>query len=135
MAEIDKALTDFVRTEMTFAQVLELEILSGDKSGAVGRSPWSEHRTTAANAMHGGCLMALADSVGALVAVLNLPDGAGTSTIESKTNFFRPLTEGYANITATLLHAGRRTIVVQTDILADNGKMVTRTIQTQAVLT
>ena len=64
--------------------------------------------------MHGGCLMALADSVGAMCAFLNLPEGAGTSTIESKTNFFRALTAGNATITSTLVHAGRRTIVVQT---------------------
>jgi uncharacterized protein (TIGR00369 family) len=78
--------------------------------------------------------MALADSTGATVAVLNLPEGAGTSTIESKTNFFRPVTGGSVTITSTPLHVGRTTIVVQTDIAREDGKPVTRTTQTQAVI-
>ena len=70
-----------------------------------------------------------------MVAFFNLPEGAGgTSTIESKTNFFRAVTEGTITITATPLHAGRRTVVVQTDITRADGKLVTRTTQTQAVL-
>lgn len=126
-------LTALVRT-MPFMSGLDIEILSGDKNGAVGRAPWAADRTTFGDVLHGGYLMALADSVGALVAVLNLPEGAGTSTIESKTNFFRPLTSGDVNLTATLVHGGKTTIVVQTDITNDAGKLVTRTTQTQAVL-
>ena len=135
MSDIDEELTAMVRGGMTFAAELEIEILSGDKSTVVGRAPWSADRTTSGGAMHGGCLMALADTVGACCAVLNLPEGAWTSTIESKTNFFRPFLEGNATITASLVHAGRRTIVVQTDIVNADGKLITRTSQTQAVLT
>ena len=95
---------------------------------------WKPGRCTAGGTLHGGFLMAFADSVGAMCAGLNLPEGAGTSTIESKTNFLRGCTGGVITGVATPVHVGRRTIVVQTDISRDDGKLVSRTIQTQAVL-
>lgn len=78
--------------------------------------------------------MAFADTVGAVCAVANLPHGASTSTIESKTNFFRAVREGTVTATSLPLHVGRTTIVVQTDLTGDNGKPVARVTQTQAVL-
>ena len=85
--------------------------------------------------MHGGALMVLADSLGAVCAFLNLPDGASTSTIESKTNFFRGVREGRAAAVTVPLHVGRTTIVVQTDIRDGRGKRVALVTQTQAVIT
>jgi uncharacterized protein (TIGR00369 family) len=80
--------------------------------------------------------MALADSAGALCASLNLPEGAtGTATIESKTNFFRAVREGHVDATSRVLHSGRTTIVVETDVRDAAGKHVARVTQTQAVLT
>ena len=91
---------------------------------------------TSNGVLHGGVLMALADSAGAGVAMLNLPDGAiGTSTIESKTNLFRPVTEGTIVVTAAPVHVGRSTIVVQSDVTRADGKLASRTTQTQAVIT
>ena len=84
--------------------------------------------------LHGGALMSFADSLGALCAFLNLPAGALTSTIESKTNFFRPVTKGTVHGTTTPLHVGRTTIVVQTDLRDDAGKRVALVTQTQAVI-
>jgi len=78
--------------------------------------------------------MTLADSVGAVCAFLNVPTGASTSTIESKTNFFRGVRDGEVVGTARPLHVGRRTIVVQTDIRDAAGKRVALVTQTQAVL-
>jgi uncharacterized protein (TIGR00369 family) len=78
--------------------------------------------------------MTLADTLGAVCAFLNLPPGAGTSTIESKTNFFRGVRAGVAHGTTTPLHVGRTTIVVQTDVRDDDGKRVALVTQTQAVL-
>jgi uncharacterized protein (TIGR00369 family) len=89
---------------------------------------------TIAGALHGGALMTLADSLGAVCAFLNLPPGAMTSTIESKTNFFRGVREGRVHATSTPLHVGRTTIVVQTDLHDDRGKAVARVTQTQAVI-
>jgi uncharacterized protein (TIGR00369 family) len=79
--------------------------------------------------------MAMADSVGAVCAFFNLPDGATTSTIESKTNFFRGVREGAVHSTTRPLHVGRTTIVVQTDLTDDRGKRLAQITQTQAVLT
>jgi uncharacterized protein (TIGR00369 family) len=134
VTEIDVDLTRLAHQSMTFAAQLGLEILSGTPSAVVGRAAWRPDRLTAGGALHGGYLMAIADSMGGMCAFLNLPSGAGTSTIESKTNFMRGVTEGDVTITSVPVHVGRTTIVVQTDIVRADGKLVSRTIQTQAVL-
>ena len=85
--------------------------------------------------MHGGALMSVADTGGALCAFLNLPaDATGTATIESKTNFLGPIRGGYVHAISRTLHTGRRTIVVDTELYDDAGKLVARVTQTQAVL-
>ena len=90
---------------------------------------------TTAGALHGGVIMALADSAGGMCAFFNLPDGAkGTSTIESKTNFLGAVREGVVTATATPLHVGGTTIVVETDVTRADGQRVAKVIQTQVVL-
>lgn len=84
--------------------------------------------------VHGGALMALADTVGGTAAVLNLPAGAGTATIESKTNFFATGKSGVLRAEATPLHKGRSTTVWQTRVTDESGRLLSLTIQTQAVL-
>jgi len=91
-------------------------------------------RGTAGAVLHGGALMTLADTAGAVCAFLNLPVGASTSTLESKTNFFRAVRAGAVTAVARPLHAGRTTIVVQTDVFDDDGRRVAQTTQTQAIL-
>ena len=79
--------------------------------------------------------MGLADNVGGFCAFLNLPDGAnGTATIESKTNFFAPVRKGWVEAVSRPLHAGRSTIVVDTDLYDAGGRRVVRVTQTQAIL-
>jgi uncharacterized protein (TIGR00369 family) len=78
--------------------------------------------------------MALADTVGAVCAYLNLPEGAVTATVESKTNFFRGVRAGTLHATARPLHVGRSFIVVQTDLTDDSGRAIGQTTQTQAVI-
>jgi uncharacterized protein (TIGR00369 family) len=90
---------------------------------------------TSGGRVHGGTLMALADMVGATGAVLNLPPGAGTTTIESKTNFFAAGREGRLRAEGTPLHRGRRSQVWQTRVSDESGRLVSLTIQTQMVLT
>ncbi len=119
---------------MPFAHVLGMELTAAGPDEVAGRLAWREDLCTTAGVLHGGVLMSLADSVGALCAFLNLPEGATTSTIESKTNFFRGLREGTVHATARPVHVGRTTIVVQTDLVDDRGKRVTQTTQTQAVI-
>ena len=84
--------------------------------------------------LHGGALMALADTVGGTAAVLNLPHGASTATIESKTNFFAAGKSGVVRAEATPLHKGKSTTVWQTRVTDESGRLLSLTIQTQAVL-
>jgi uncharacterized protein (TIGR00369 family) len=96
---------------------------------------WSPDLCTTGGLLHGGVLMALADSAGGLCAFLNLPETAsGTSTIESKTNFLRGVRQGTATACARALHAGGMTIVVETEVRDDDGRLVAKVTQTQAVL-
>ena len=132
--EPDPELTTMLRSLMPFTDVLGLSAMKGDAGEVLVRGEWAADRCTAGGVLHGGYLMALADSSGAACAVFNLPDGATTSTIESKTNFFRPVTEGTVTLRSTPVHVGRTTIVVQTDVTRADGALVTRTTQTQAVL-
>jgi 1,4-dihydroxy-2-naphthoyl-CoA hydrolase len=91
--------------------------------------------TTVGGRLHGGTIMALADTVGATATFLNLPPGAATTTIESKTNFFAAGTAGVVRAEATPLHRGRRTQVWQTRVSDASGRLLAVTIQTQMVLT
>lgn len=119
---------------MPFAATVGIEVDSATPEAVTGRMPWAPERCTAGGILHGGALMTLADSIGAVCAFLNLPEGATTSTIESKTNFFRGVRQGTVHATATVLHAGRTTIVVQTALADDDGRLVAQVTQTQAVL-
>ena len=120
---------------MPFMRLCGIAIDAAAPGEVKGTLPWREDLCTTAGVIHGGALMTFADSLGATCAFLNLPAGATTSTIESKTNFFRPVTKGAAHGTTTPLHVGRTTIVVQTDIRDDAGKRVALVTQTQAVIT
>ena len=119
---------------MPFMQHLGIAVASATAGEVKGTMPWRNELCTTAAVVHGGALMAMADSLGAVCAFLNLPSGATTTTIESKTNFFRPVTQGTVHGTTTPLHVGRTTIVVQTDLRDDAGKRVALVTQTQAVI-
>src|SRR5262245_37964544 len=119
---------------MPLAGTLGIEVTEASAERVIGRLAWTPELTTVGGVMHGGALMTLADAVGAVCAFLNLPEGAQTSTIESKSNFFRAVRDGHVEATATPLHVGRSTIVVQTDIRDADGRRVALTTQTQAVI-
>jgi 1,4-dihydroxy-2-naphthoyl-CoA hydrolase len=119
---------------MPFAAGMGIELSGASAERVTGSMAWRPELCTTFGAMHGGAMMAMADSLGAVCAFLNLPAGATTSTIESKTNFFRGLREGALHATSAPLHVGRTTIVVQTDLHDDRGKHVARVTQTQAVI-
>lgn len=96
---------------------------------------WAETLCTGGGALHGGAIMSLADSAAAVCAYMNLPAGSsGTTTIESKTNFLRGVTEGTVTAISHPLHAGRSTIVVDTSVEDEAGRLVAKVTQTQAVL-
>ena len=119
---------------MPFARSIGVELVRATPDEVLGRLAWSAERCTAGGLLHGGAIMALADSLGAVCAFLNLPHGASTSTIESKTNFFRGVRSGTVQAATTPLHVGRTTIVVQTDVRDDDGRRVALVTQTQAVI-
>jgi uncharacterized protein (TIGR00369 family) len=120
---------------MPFAAGLGIELHEATAERAVGSLAWSRGLCTAGGALHGGVMMALADSVGAVCAYLNLPEGtSGTSTVESKTNFLRAVTSGHVHATARPLHLGGTLLVVQTDLRDDRDRLVGQTTQTQIVL-
>ena len=131
---MDTALTATIRETMPLAAHLGFEGVEGGKEAVVLRGAWAVEHCTAAGALHGGYLMTLADAAAATLAFLNLPPGATTATIEAKTNFLAPVRDGFVTARAELVHAGRRTIVVQVDVTDDAGRLVTRTLQTQAVI-
>ncbi|MEM8902447.1 MAG: PaaI family thioesterase [Actinomycetota bacterium] len=96
---------------------------------------WRPELCTVGGALHGGALMALADSAGAACAFANLPDGAtGTSTIDSQTNLLAGVREGTVTATAAPLHVGSSTIVVETEVRRADGRLAAKTTQTQIVL-
>lgn len=119
---------------MPFAVEIGLRLETATNDEVVGQIDWHPQLCTTAGLLHGGAVMSLADSLGGICAYLNLPDGAATSTIESKTNFFRGVREGTITGTTTPLHVGRTTIVVQTDVRDAHGKRVALVTQTQAVI-
>lgn len=124
-----------VWSTMPFAQVIGSELLDADASGVRARVAWDASRCTAGGMLHGGVLMSLADSAAAVCAFLNLPEGAaGTTTVESKTNFMRSVRDGSVTASATPLHKGRRFIVVETELRDDQDRLVAKVTQTQAVL-
>jgi 1,4-dihydroxy-2-naphthoyl-CoA hydrolase len=85
--------------------------------------------------LHGGAIMAFADNLGGTATIANLPDGARTSTIESKTNFFAPIPIGdTAHAECTPLHRGRTTMVWQTRITRNDGRLCAIVTQTQIVI-
>lgn len=96
---------------------------------------WRPELCTAGGVLHGGALMSLADTAGAVAAFLNLPEGAqGTTTIESKTNLLAAVRGGTVTATSTPLHAGGTVVVVETEVRDGDGRLVAKTTQTQAVL-
>jgi 1,4-dihydroxy-2-naphthoyl-CoA hydrolase len=121
-------------TLMPFAAHVGAELVAADADRAEARLEWAPHLCTAAGVMHGGALMTLADSVGAAVAFLGLPERAHTATITSTTQMFRPVTSGTVRAVAETLHRGRTTVTVRTSLYDDSERLVAQTTQVQAVL-
>lgn len=126
--------TEALRQIMPFGAHMDMTLVSASPDEVVGVMEWREATTTMGGAMHGGALMSLTDTIGGVVAFLNLPEGAGTSTISSSTVFLRGVREGTVTATGRLVHKGRTTIVAETELTDAQGRPVARTTQTQSVL-
>ena len=126
--------TAFLRSSMPLCATLGMTAGRVDEDAVEVSIEWAEGLCTAGGAMHGGALMAIADAAGALLAYLNLPEDAkGTTTIESKTNFLGAARSGTVTATATPLHIGSTTIVVESVVRAGE-RPVAKVTQTQLVL-
>lgn len=119
---------------MPFAAALGIALDAAAPEEVRGRMPWAPERCTTAGVLHGGALMGFADSLGGICAFLNLPAGSLTTTISSSTAFMRGVREGEVTGVARPLRAGRRVIVVQTDLTDAGGRRVAQVTQAQAVL-
>lgn len=127
---------EFVRAEiLPFARLMGVETLEATPQRVRLRLFVREDLCTTGGILHGGAIMALADTAGALGAALNLPEGARTTTLESKTNFVGSARAG-AVVTAEAapLHVGRRTSVWQTRIEDETGRLVAAITQTQLTI-
>jgi 1,4-dihydroxy-2-naphthoyl-CoA hydrolase len=118
---------------MPFAVQLGLHVEEASSDRAVATLDHRAELCTAAGVLHGGVLMSLADSLGAVVTFLGLPEGASTATITSTTQMFRPVTTGTVRAVTTVVHRGRTTVTAQTDVYDDDDRLVARTTQIQAV--
>jgi 1,4-dihydroxy-2-naphthoyl-CoA hydrolase len=120
---------------LPFARTLGIDFISATTDRIVAEMTVTEALCTRPAVLHGGAIMAFADTLGAAGTIVNLPEGAGTTTIESKTNFLGSAPIGAKLIgEATPIHRGRRTQVWQTRIATEAGKLVALVTQTQLVL-
>jgi 1,4-dihydroxy-2-naphthoyl-CoA hydrolase len=118
-----------------FPQLLGLSVIRAEQDLVVAELVVRPEICTLGDTIHGGAIMAFADTVGAVGTVMNLREGQGTTTIESKTNFFAGAKVGTTLTAQSVpLHRGRRTQVWETRITNPEGRLVAKVTQTQMVL-
>ena len=116
-----------------FAAQLGIEITAAAAGEVRARLRWTPELCTAGGIAHGGALVTFADTLGAICAGANTPPGHSSSTLELKSNFFRPFAEGVLEAVTRPMHAGRTSVVVQTELFDGEGRRVALVTQTQAV--
>ena len=126
--------TETVHSTMPLCATLGITASEFAPERVVLHLDWQSGLCTSAGLLHGGALMALADSVGAVCAFLGLPPGTTTATTSSTTHFLRAVREGRVTATARPLHRGRAQVVVRTDLTDAQGRLVATVTQSQAVL-
>ena len=128
-------ISQFVADPLPFAKLLGLELVTVTPERVEAVLRVREELCTRPAVLHGGALMALADTLGAVATVANLAEGTATTTIESKTNFFAAIPAGdTARAECTPLHRGRTTMVWQTRVTRSDGRLAALVIQTQLVI-
>jgi 1,4-dihydroxy-2-naphthoyl-CoA hydrolase len=157
----DTAATELIHSQMPLCATLGITADTFGPDEVVLSLDWTPTLCTSNNILHGGIVMTLADSAAGACAFLNLPGGSGgTATIESKTNFLRPLTmragtargggtsrlrgrdgpsgpatrSGAVKALSRPLHIGKRVIVLETEVRGEDGKLAAKVLQTQAIL-
>src|SRR5437868_6303817 len=120
--------------DVGLAKHLGIRFVEAGKEKVVAELDVRPELLTTTGTLHGGTLMAFADTIGAAGTVVNLAAGQSTATLESKTNFFAACREGTVRAESTPLHRGKRTQVWQTRISDPSGRLLSLTIQTQVIL-
>ena len=129
--ELDRIAFD----QPAFAQLLGFRLVSAEPDEMVAELSVTEDLANRNGVMHGGAIMAMADNLGGTATMINLPEGKTTTTLESKTNFLRPIRIGdTARARCVPLHKGRTTMVWQTTITRGDGKPAAIVTQTQVVI-
>jgi 1,4-dihydroxy-2-naphthoyl-CoA hydrolase len=118
---------------MPFAAQLGMSLDEASADRVVASLPWQARLCTTTGILHGGVLMSLADTTGAIVAFLGLEEGQTTATITSTTHMFRPVSSGTVRAVAVPLHRGRTTATIQTSLFDDDDRLVAQTTQVQAI--
>jgi uncharacterized protein (TIGR00369 family) len=118
---------------MPLAGHLGLVLDEADASRVIIRLDWAPHLCTSGGILHGGVLMSLADTAGALVTFLGLPEGKSTATITSTSHMFRPVSGGTVRAVAVPVHRGRTTVTAETSVFDAEDRLVAQTVQVQAV--
>ncbi len=118
---------------MPLAGHLGLVLDEADASRVIIRLDWAPHLCTAGGVLHGGVLMSLADTAGALVTFLGLPEGKSTATITSTSHMFRPVSGGTVRAVAVPVHRGRAMVTAETSVFDAEDRLVAQTVQVQAV--
>ena len=117
-----------------FSCLMGTKIVEATRDRVVAELLVREELTNRNGGLHGGAVMAIADNLGGTATFLNMPEGASTTTIESKTNFFAAVGVGdTVRAECTPLHRGRTTMVWQTRIIRSDGKLAAIVIQTQLI--
>jgi 1,4-dihydroxy-2-naphthoyl-CoA hydrolase len=129
------AVEQLTRDMLPFAKLLGIRFLSATAECVTAEMKVRDDLCTRPAVLHGGAMMALADTLGGCATSLNLRDGASTTTLESKTNFLAPAAVGTTvRAECIAIHRGRRTMVWQTRITSETGKLLAIVTQTQMVL-
>jgi 1,4-dihydroxy-2-naphthoyl-CoA hydrolase len=135
IADAARRLQAIADMQPPFARLLGAKIVEVTPDRVVAEVHVREELANRNGALHGGAAMAIADNLGGTATFLNLPKGAGTTTIESKTNFFAAVPLGDTlRAECTPLHRGRTTMVWQTRITRGDGKLAAIVTQTQLVM-
>jgi len=124
---------DALLAMMPLAGHLGLILDEADADRVIIRMDWAPRLCTAGGIMHGGALMALADTAGALVTFLGLPEGKSTATITSTSHMFRPVSGGTVRAVAVPVHRGRTTVTAETSVFDAEDRLVAQTVQVQAI--
>lgn len=135
MEEAERRVAEVAAAQPPFAELIGMRLLSALPDRVLAEMTVTDRHGNRNGVLHGGAMMALADNLGGTAAFINLPEGTTTTTVESKTNFFRTVQVGeVVQAECTPLHRGRTTMVFQTRILRPDGKLAALVTQTQLVM-